>query len=516
MNRKFFNLREVVSFGKKNFPKRVFIDPLEDDFPRITYSDLDHFVNCYSEFLKTMEIPEMEKVAVISGTTTLTALLFVGSIACDRVFVPINPGATRIEILRLLDQVAPGLVICDPVHQAFCDDWAHHNGAKAISLEDGRAFYDTIMGVESPKPFKSKCCTSDIAEIVFTSGSSGQPKGVVMSHGALIANAWGLVRRYEIDNSDRFLVSVPIFHCGGQVFPILCPLLVGAQTTVVEAKVALMRFWEIAEKHQITRSILITAFLPVLLQSPAKQTAIKGLLVGGSAVSANLIQRFEEKFGIPISQIYGMTEVAAVVVCEPLNDPRRSLGSVGRATDVASVRVVSADLRPVGAGVAGEVCLRSASRYLGYYKNAEATAERDLDGYIRTGDTGFIDENGNLHILGRLDDMFNVGSENVYPAEIEAIAPELEGIEAMIILNVPNEATDNEVVMLFKAKSGQARVDHAKWDRTFREHLSYHKIPNRRIDIASLGLSDWHVTGSGKIDRRAMKSLMLAHLAQNA
>ncbi len=426
MSPKLFNFREVVTFAKKNFANSIFMNPLEEEFQPITYREVDNFVDCYSEFLKMLGITEMEKIAVISGTTTMSALFFVGSISCDRIFVPINPGSTKAEVLRLLDQITPGLIICDPAYHDYCDDWAHHNGAKTLILDNGRTLYDRILSVKPPKPFKSKCCTSDTAEIVFTSGSSDMPKGVVMSHGALIANAWGLIRRYGISAEDRFLVSVPIFHCGGQIFPILCPMLMGAQTIVAEPKNAIMQFWDIAERYQITWSTLITDFLPALLQSPAQKTAIKGLLVGGSAVSASLIEGFEEKYGIPVSQIYGMTEVAAVVVSEPLNDPLRSPGSVGRPTDIASVRVVSEDLRPVLAGVTGEICLRSASRYGGYYKNAAATAERELDGYIRTGDTGYIDEKGNLHILERLDDMFNVGCNSIYSFEIKAVAPEPE------------------------------------------------------------------------------------------
>ena len=509
MSPKFFNFREAVTSAKKRFSARVFIDPLENDFEQITYADLDHFVNCYAEFLKVHQIPEMEKIAFISETTTISALLFVGSIACDRVFVPINPGLAKSEILRLLDQVTPGLIICGQAQYVYCEAWASHNGAQTLKLDDGYALYSSILSVESPKPFKSKCCASDVAEIVFTSGSSGGPKGVVLSHGALIANAWGLARRYGISSEDHFFVSVPIFHCGGQIFPTLCPLLLGAQTTVAEPKVALMRFWEISERHQITWSILITVFLPVLLQSPPQKTLIKGLLVGGSAVSASLIGRFEEKFGIAVSQIYGMTEVAAVIVSEPLSDPLRSPGSVGRPTDIASVRIVSEDLQPVSAGVTGEICLRSASCYQGYYKDTAATTARELDGHIRTGDTGYIDEKGNLHVLGRLDDMFNVNGENVYPAEIEAIAPDLDGIEAMMIVNVPSEATDNEVVMLYKMRPGETPVDQLAWDQAFRERLSYRKIPTHRIDIASFGLSDWHLTGSGKIDRRRMKLLTI-------
>lgn len=512
MSNKSYNLREAVTSAKKKAGSRVFIDPLEADFEPVTFNDLDHFVNCYSEFLKSLEVPELEKVAVIAGTTTMSALLFVGTLACDRVFVPINPASTETEAQAFLEQVTPGLIFCDPHHWGVCESWARKNCAKVIELTEGAALYKQILSVGSPKPFKSKCCTSDIAEIVFTSGSTGKPKGVVLSQGAVIANAWGLIRRYMLDADDHFLVSVPIFHCGGQIFPIICPLLLGATTTVVEPKVALMKFWDLVVKHDVTWSIVITAFLPVLLQAEPRPTKLKGLLVGGSAVPASMIEQFERKFAIPLSQVYGMTEVAAVVVSEPLGAANRTVGSVGTPLDIATIRIVADDMSDVAAHEKGEVCLRSASRYDGYFKNRSATEAKNLNGYVRTGDIGFVDRNGNLNILGRVDDMFNVSSENVYPAEIEAIGAELAGIENLIVLPAPSETTDNEVVMLYKTVVGVTEPDTQGWDHLFRKRLSYYKIPRHIIDIKALGLDDWISTGSGKIDRGSMKSRMLQYL----
>jgi acyl-CoA synthetase (AMP-forming)/AMP-acid ligase II len=419
---KFYNLREVVTNAKKKFGGRVFVDPSEDHFDAITFNDLDHFVNCYSEFLKSCEVPEMEKVAVISGAPTMSALLFVGTIACDRIFVPIDVLSTKTEVLRYLDQVTPALIVCDPEHREYCDAWARANGARASDVVDGRALYDRILS-RGAKPFKSKCCGSDIAELVFTAGSTGAPKCVVLSQGSIIENALSLTRRYEITADDHFMVATPISHCGGQIFPLLCPLLLGASTTVIEPKVALTKFWDIAAEHKVTWSILGAAFPPVLLQTNPRATRLKGLLIGGSAVSANLIERFEAKFSIPIYQIYGMAEVAAVAVCEPLERSNRTTGSVGKPLDAAVVRIVSLDLQDVAQGEHGEVCIKSAGKYIGYFKDPTATKSKMLNGYVRTGDVGFIDMNGNLNILGRIHDMFNVGGENVHSAEIETVGP---------------------------------------------------------------------------------------------
>jgi acyl-CoA synthetase (AMP-forming)/AMP-acid ligase II len=423
---KHYNLREAVAFAKKKFGARIFIDPHEDRFDPITYNDLEHFVNCYSEFLKSLEVPEMEKVAVVSGAATMPALLCVGTIACDRILVPIDGSSTRTAVLRYLDRVTPGLILCDSEHREYCDAWARSNGART-EVVDGRALYDRIVS-RLAKPFKSKCCTSDMAELVFTSGSGGAPKAVVLSQGAIIANALSLIERYGIAADDHFMVATPISQCGGQIFSLLCPLLLGAATTPVEQKVAVAKFWDITAAHKVTWSILAAASLPVLLRTDRHATPLKGLLIGGSAVPAELLERFEAKFSIPLYQTYGMAEVAGVAVCEPLGRSNRTVGSVGKPLDIAAIRVVSRDSQEVEQGEHGEVCIRSASRFNGYFKDPTATESEILNGYVKTGDVGFIDVNGNLNILGRIHDVFNVGSEKLHPAEIEAVGPRLQGL----------------------------------------------------------------------------------------
>jgi len=418
---KLYNLREAVAYAKKKFGARIFIDPFEDQFDPITYNDLDHFVNCYSEFLKSCELPEMEKVAVVSSASTMTALLCVGTIACDRIFVAIDAVSSKTEVLRSLDRVTPGLIICDPQHREYCDAWARANGAKALAFGDGRALYDRIV-TRAAKPFKSKCCNSNVAELVFTSGSSGAPKAVVLSQGAMIANAHSLIERYGFTADDHLMVAVPISHCDGQIFSLLCPLLLGASVTVVKQKVALAQFWDIAAKHKVTWSILVAALLPVILRTDPRTTLLKGLLIGGSAVAAELIEQFEAKFSIPIYQIYGLAEAAGVAVSEPLERNDRTIGSVGKPLDIAAIRIVSSDSQDVAPGEHGEVCIKTASRFSGYFK--DPTGSKTLNGYIKTGDVGFIDVNGNLNILSRIHHRRDGGSESMHSAEIEAVRPQ--------------------------------------------------------------------------------------------
>lgn len=418
---KLYNLREVAACAKKKFAARIFIDPVEDRFDPITYSDFDHFVNCYSEFLKSHELPEMEKVAVVSGAPTLTALLCIATIACDRIFVPINAVSSKPEVLRYLDQVTPGLIICDPEHREYCQAWARANGARTLEIDDSRVFYDRIVS-RATKPFKSKCCNSDIAELVFTSGSAATPKAVVLSQGAVIANALSLIERYGLTADDYLLGALPISDCGGQILSLLCPLLLGASTTVVEPKIAATEFWEIAAKHKATWSILATGFLPILLQTDRRATSLKGLLSSGPAVSAKLIEQFEAKFSIPLYQTYGIAEAAGVAACEPPERSSRTIGSVGKPLDIAAIRIVSPDLREVAQREHGEVCIKSASRFSGYFKDPTTTKSKMLDGYVKTGDAGFIDLNGNLNILGRVHGRFDAASEIVHRVQVEAVA----------------------------------------------------------------------------------------------
>lgn len=509
------NSRELVSEAAKAYSGRVFLEPIGDDFPCVTYEYLDHFVDHLGVYLDRKGIAAGERVIVLLDNTPLHALLFIGLTATDRIYTPVNPKFARNEIEEILEMTGASSVIYSEslAYNLPMEAVSRHKYHQCISRES--EFFSAVMAVETDGRYHSYSDKDTLAEIVFTSGSTGLPKGVMLSHRAILSNSASLARRYQLESEDRLLAAVPLFHCGGQMFTVMSPIWVGAQTTVVNPQLALLKFWEIVKRHQITWSIVITAFLPVLLSGDgAGSTSLKGLLVGGSAVPADVVSRFEARFAVETYQVYGMTELAAVCLSEPLDRNHRILGAVGLPIDICEAKVVRVDGSEASVSERGEIYLSGENMFSGYMNRPDVTQEKMVGKFIKTGDIGYFDGLGNLNVVDRLDNMFNVGSENVYPSEIERVCCKLDGVEDSVVVPVRNSVTDNDIVLVYKPKSG-AKIDLLSWERVLRESLSYYKVPRYKISIQELGLEDWPHTGSGKISRSDVKSQVQQHFSSS-
>ena len=354
-----------------------------------------------------------------------------------------------------------------------------------------------------------------MAEIVFTSGSSGRPKGVELSHAALLANSAALIARYQIGADDRLLTAIPLVHAGGQSFTTLGPLWTVATTTIAPPDLAMIGLWKIVERFGVTWTVLMTAFLNAALArgGAVPPHGLKGVLAGGSAVSAAVIRDFEARFGVPIYQVYGQTEMTAIVLSELIDDPTRRIGSVGKPLAGYQAKVVRSDDTEAGTGEAGEIWLAGPSRFLGYLGAPAETERKSAGAFIRTGDVGRFDDDGNLWVVDRQDNLIIVGGENIYPAEVESVVRPLASIEDVVVTSAPDALLGQQLVLVYKERRGES-VDADAIDAALRRSLSAWKAPRLRLSLADMGLEDWPRTPSGKIARPDVSRLVRAFCAQ--
>ncbi|HWV13865.1 MAG TPA: class I adenylate-forming enzyme family protein [Cellvibrio sp.] len=510
----FSSMRELVAEQAKRYGENIYLKTIDDAFPQVTYAQLNQFVDHLAQHLNAIDIPTHARIVVLLDNSPLHALLFISLIACDRLYIPVNPKSTTSELAAILD-IAKADAIIFP--ESLAQQLPREQSSviqHLISISDPVVFFNRVMSESCSTPYQSNAKADDIAEMVFTSGSTGTPKGVLLSHQAILHNSASLARRYQLTQQDHLLTVVPLFHCGGQMFSTLSPLWVGARTSVVNAQVALVRFWDLVNLLDITWTILISAFLPVLVSTTNTGTRrMKGILVGGSAVTADITEAFEEKFQIPTYQVYGMTELAAVCISEPLDRTHRTIGSAGTAIDICDVKIMRTPEEESVYGEQGEIYLTGLNIFSGYYNALDRTRNIMHGHYIKTGDMGYIDKGGNLHILDRVDNMFNVCSENIYPAEIERVCSKLSAIEAVVILPIRNPKIDNDIVMVYKLRPNQT-PDFPQWEALLRKELSFYKIPRHRLNITDLSVNDWPLTGSGKISRPAVINLVKEFFAR--
>lgn len=505
------NLLDLVTGSAVKFGDRPYLLPVEEDGRVISFADVLTFTRGCAALFDERDAPVGARVAVILHNSSLAALLTLGVMAAQRTLVFLNPKAGAAELETQLADARPALVIgraATEVKLSGTSAWLSADDEEAL-IADLLARGSSYQGELSPVDRSG----AQDAEIVYTSGSTGAAKGVVLPHQSLLAGSLSLSLWAEADEDDVFLNVNPMFHAGGHTFPTLTPLWSGGKTVCVRPEAALARFWTYVDRFAPTWTLSVNAYLAHLSENPERPAvrSLKGYLAGGSPLSPELIHRFESTFDIPVYQVYGMTEMATITTVEPRSRKPGDRRTAGLPLDCSRVRVVRPDGADAEAGENGEVLLSGANMFSRYENQPELTAERVVDGWIRTGDLGNLDDNGELSIVDRLDSMVIVSGENMYPAEVEGVVPRLTGMADGVVATLPHPVTGVELVLVYTLLPG-ARADEDGWRATLLKHLSTFKVPRRFVPLTDLGVDAFPRTGLGKIVRPDVQKLALEHL----
>jgi acyl-CoA synthetase (AMP-forming)/AMP-acid ligase II len=477
----------------------------------VSYSQVFHFAQGLNAQFETLGIPVGGAVATLFHNSGIAALLFLATIAARRLLVPLNPLSTAYELQYALEQAQCRAVLTD----CASPDLANRN---SIRIAEARAYFDLRCAQGNAVSTRSDGSGKGnplVGEIVFTSGSTGRPKGVVLSEQSLLADAAALARVYDLRDTDRFLTVCPLFHNSGQVFTTLACALVGGSSIAVKSDVGMLNFWSYVEEYRPQWSLGMTSFLALLLSSkgaPKQRTSLRALLTGGSAIDGNMVERFEARFGVPVRTVYGLTESASIAACEFLDPSPRSIGSSGRPLPGCQVRIDAVPLESVGSTARarpakGEILIAGETLFEGYVGDPEATARRKRAGWLRTGDLGYFDPQGNLFVVDRLDSMLIVGGENVYPAEVETLCSLLPGAAQIVLVGIGHPIWGNELVLVYRTLP-DATPSIALWHRILNDKLSAARVPQRYIHLSDLNLTDFPRKENGKLDRTALVALL--------
>ncbi len=338
------------------------------------------------------------------------------------------------------------------------------------------------------------------AVLIYTSGTSGRPKGVELSVAALAANVSQCAEWGAVTERDVFLGVLPQFHCFGLTVLTLLPLTAGGKV-VYTARFVPRRLFELMRRHRPTGFVGIPAMYNALLSdrkaTSADFTSYRYLISGGEPLSSRVRERFEERFGITISQGYGLTETSAVLNwCRPEDGKPESVGK-----PLPGVEEVVTDIRgnPLPPGEEGEIRVRGPNLMTRYFKLPELTARAfDANGYFKTGDLGRIDESGHLFITGRISDLIIIAGENVFPTEIEEVLNTHPSVADSAVIGVPDPARGQVPVAFIELAEG-ATFDETALRAHCREHLATYKVP-RSVQV----IDELPRTPTGKVLRRAL------------
>ena len=336
------------------------------------------------------------------------------------------------------------------------------------------------------------------ALLMYTSGTTGVPKGVMLSQANLAANAQAISAEHALTPSDRVLAVLPLYHINAFAVTMLAPLAHGG-SLVMPPKFSAARFWDQASETGCTWINVVPTMISYLLEgeSPLRERLqhIRFCRSASAALPPEHLRAFEAKFGIGIIETMGLTETVAPAFSNPLQPAARKLGSVGRASG-CEAGVVDAELHEVADGVTGEVVIRGPQVMRGYYKNDAATADSFTpDGWLRTGDLGHRDADGFFFITGRIKELIIKGGENIAPREIdEALLQHPSVLEAAAV-GIPDKHYGQEILACIVLRAGFAADEDSLRDFCV-QHLGRYKTPKQFRFVTELPRGP-----SGKVQR---------------
>ncbi|MFN8020779.1 MAG: AMP-binding protein [Acidimicrobiales bacterium] len=468
-------LRELLAAIDPANPRPFLLDA--DGDTTCTYADAARRSARFAHALAARGAAPGHRVAMQVTKSADALMVYLACVRAGYVLLPMNTGYTADEVAYLVGDARPSVVLDD-----------HSLAALAADAEGMPDHLD-----EHP------ATPDDLAAILYTSGTTGKPKGAMLTQRNLASNSATLAGLWGFGEGDVLLHALPIFHTHGLFVATNCSIANGSPMVFLE------RFDADEVVGALTHCTVmmgVPTFYTRLLAHPSfdRQTcAGMRLFISGSApLLASVHEQFHERTGHAILERYGMTETS-MLTSNPLHGERRP-GTVGLPLPDVDVRVVGEDGVALGVGGVGGVEVRGPNVFAGYWGRPELTAtEFTADGWFRTGDVGTFDTEGYLHLVGRSKDLIITGGLNVYPKEIEDVVDALPGVLESAVIGVPDADFGEAVVAVVVARSGST-VDPSAVRLAAREHLAPFKVPKRVHVVDALPRN-----AMGKIEKAALR-----------
>ena len=480
------NIYSVFEQHFPDDPEAVFIET--PDGGRLGYKELQRDVNRLANFLSNIGVEKGDRVAVQLEKSPQVLVLYLACLKAGYVYLPLNTAYTPNELAYFMDNAEPTVAVCDPDREDLFTRLAGEYDLRHLFTLDADGQGSLLQASKhTPAAFDAEYCDKDdIAVILYTSGTTGRPKGAMITHGNLAANGRALQETWQWQQQDVLLHALPIFHIHGLFVACHNVLLGGSKMLFLPGfdTRAILRLLP-----EATVLMGVPTFYTRLLDDPAFNRAICShmrLFISGSApLLEQTFEAFRQRTGHTILERYGMTETG-MNTSNPVDGPRLP-GTVGLPLPGVEVRIVDEKNQPVRDQDVGILQVKGDNVFKGYWRMPEKTAEEFTDdGFFITGDLASRNEQGYIAIVGRNKDMIITGGYNVYPKEIELLLDDIDGIKESAVIGLPHRDFGEAVTAVIIPINSNDIPDEQAIIKSLKQQLAGYKVPKKIIVLDQL------------------------------
>lgn len=504
----FERIPELVSKNAAKYPNKTFIFFKNE---KITYKMAEQEVLRTAHTLRQLGVKQGDRVSIMLGNSPEYIYAYFGIVTLGAIAVPQNTFLKGREVAIHLNDCGAGYFITSSAF-AHVVEYLNENVSslkailsyedtpfKSINIKNEKADYTPIT-IESDK--------EDIASIIYTSGTTGLPKGVMLTHKNLLSNIAGFKYKLATKHKYKFIALLPLFHSYAYMATVLGPMESGCSIILLESIVEASKK-EFKKMLMIRRPDLLLG-VPQLYSAMAKKKLswiarllypIKIHVSGGAPLPAETLERFNEVYGRPVIEGYGLSEASPIVSFNPLDGVKKP-GTVGTVLcPEVEVKVVDENGNALPVGEAGELCVRGDNVMKGYWNQPEETAKALRDGWLHTGDIATIDSEGYITIVDRLKDLIITKGINVYPREIEELLYQYKGISLAAVIGIPDKDGDEIITAYIKANEGVTLTE-SEIKKYLKDNLAAYKVPKTIIITDNIP-----TTPTGKVMKRELRTM---------
>lgn len=502
-------LPDLVDKAARRWPDRPAVTVLGG--ASHTWADMAARIRALAAHLWSLGVRPGDRVAWLGFNDSPAMEVYFAPARIGAIAVPLNFRLSSGELAQVAADCTPMVLICDHAHLAAAQALvADCPAIRALLVTGPGGSYESALADAGPEPDFAAHASADTDTLIlfYTSGTTGQPKGVMTSHANLFANAMGTGYHLGLPGQGTHMVTGPLFHtaAGARIFA--APLF--GNHLILMPQFDIARLLAAIQTHRISLVQFVPTMMALILDHPGlgqhDLSSLRDLTYGAAPMPVPLLERTLAAFpGVRVSQAFGMTEAAPIVTVLTAEDhaaggPR--LASVGRAVAYCDLRILRPDGTDAAPGEAGEIVVRGPNITRGYWNRPDETAAVLRDGWYHTGDGACFDADGYVVLAGRIKDMIITGGENVYPIEVENVLSAHPGVATAAVIGLPDPVWGERVHAVICPVAGVApnAAEIIQWARA---RLAHYKCP-KSVGFLPGGLP---LTSVGKIDKRALRAM---------